>query len=146
MTQLQEAIRDKITKYSDACGMCTDIIKECDTCGITCVLEDLNELQELSNNPGASQPKEPVRLIDANEVMNAVDHMKEPKLAYREHAATVEYDEDDKLWHGTLDGIKDLVNFHAFEIENIEQEFRNAVDDYLDFCREVGKEPERPNV
>nr|DAO04215.1 MAG TPA: 4Fe-4S binding domain protein [Caudoviricetes sp.] len=30
MTQLQEAIRDKITKYSDACGMCTDITKECD--------------------------------------------------------------------------------------------------------------------
>lgn len=94
--------------------------------------------------PGASQPKEPVRLIDADEVMNAVDHMKEPKLAYRGYAATVEYDEDDKLWHGTLDNIKDLVNFHAFEIENIEQEFHNAVDDYLDFCKEVGKEPERP--
>nr|DAM12739.1 MAG TPA: hypothetical protein [Caudoviricetes sp.] len=50
MTQLQEAIRDKITKYSDACGMCTDTTKDCDTCGITCVLEDLNELQKLANN------------------------------------------------------------------------------------------------
>lgn len=85
-----------------------------------------------------------MRLIDADEVMNAVDQMKEQKLAYRGYAATVEYDEDDKLWHGTLDGIKDLVNFHAFEIENIEQEFHNAVDDYLYFCKEVGKEPERP--
>ena len=72
MTQLQEAIRDKITKYSDACGMCTDTIKDCDTCGITCMLEDLNELQELANNTGASQPKEPVRLIDASNVMEAV--------------------------------------------------------------------------
>lgn len=80
----------------------------------------------------------------AHIMREAVDHMKEPKLAYRGYTATVEYDEDDKLWHGTLDGIKDLVNFHAFEIENIEQEFRNAVDDYLDFCRGVGKEPERP--
>ena len=50
MTQLQEAIRDKITKYSDACGMCTDTIKECGTCGITCVLEDLNELRKLADN------------------------------------------------------------------------------------------------
>ena len=50
MTQLQEAIRDKITKYSDACGMCTDTTKECDTCGITCVLEELNDLQKLANN------------------------------------------------------------------------------------------------
>jgi len=73
MTQLQEAIRDKITKYSDACGMCTDTTKDCDTCGITCVLEDLNELQELSNNPGASQTKEPVRLIDANETIEALN-------------------------------------------------------------------------
>lgn len=31
-------------------------------------------------------------------------------------------------------------------IENIEKEFRNAVDDYLDFCKEVGKEPERPQM
>lgn len=56
MTQLQEAIRDKITAYSDACGMCTDITKECDTCGITCVLEDLNELQRLANRPDAVRP------------------------------------------------------------------------------------------
>ena len=37
MTQLQEAIRDKITKYSDACGMCTNTTEECDTCSITCI-------------------------------------------------------------------------------------------------------------
>lgn len=56
MTQLQEAIRDKITKYSDACGMCTDTTKECDTCGITCMLEDLNELQRLANRQDAVRP------------------------------------------------------------------------------------------
>lgn len=56
MTQLQEAIRDKITKYSDACGMCPDTTKECDTCGITCVLEDLTELQKLADNPDAVRP------------------------------------------------------------------------------------------
>lgn len=72
MTQLQETIRDKITKYSDTCGMCTNTTKECDACYVECILEDLNELQELANNHGASQPKEPVRLIDASNVMEAV--------------------------------------------------------------------------
>lgn len=139
MNQLQEAIRDKITKYSDACGMCTDTTEECDTCSITCMLEDLNELQKLANNPDAIRPT-------AHIMRGTVDHMKKQKLAYRGYAATVEYDEDDKLWHGTLDGIKDLVNFHAFESENIEQEFHNAVDDYLDFCKKVGKEPERSKM
>lgn len=56
MTQLQEAIRDKITTYSDACGMCTDTTKDCDTCGITCMLEDLNELQRLANRQDAVRP------------------------------------------------------------------------------------------
>ncbi len=56
MTQLQEAIRDKITKYSDACGMCTDTTKDCDTCDIPCMLEDLNELQKLANNQDAARP------------------------------------------------------------------------------------------
>lgn len=56
MTQLQEAIRDKITKYSDCCFMCTDTIKECDTCGITCILGDLNELQKLADNQDAVRP------------------------------------------------------------------------------------------
>lgn len=27
--------------------------------------------------------------------------------------------------------------------KRIEEEFRNAVDDYLEFCKEVGKEPEK---
>lgn len=56
MTQLQEAIRDKITKYSDACGMCTDITKECDACDVEGILEDLNELQKLADNPDAIRP------------------------------------------------------------------------------------------
>lgn len=56
MTQLQETIRDKITKYRDACGICTDTTRKCDTCGITCVLEDLNELQKLSDNLDAVRP------------------------------------------------------------------------------------------
>lgn len=56
MTQLQETIRDKITKYSDTCGMCTDTIKECDKCSITCMLEDLNELQRLANRQDAVRP------------------------------------------------------------------------------------------
>ncbi len=56
MTQLQEAIRDKITTYSDACGMCTDIMKDCDICGVIWILEDLNELQKLADNPDAVRP------------------------------------------------------------------------------------------
>lgn len=70
-------------------------------------------------------------------VRDAVDHMKEPKLTYRGFTATVEYDEYDKLWHGALDGTKNLVDFFAEKEEDMEAEFHKAVDDYIAFMGEV---------
>lgn len=67
------------------------------------------------------------------------------KLSYRGYTATIEYDDDDKLWHGKLDKIHDMINFHSFKAEEIEREFHNAVNDYLDFCKEIGKKPEEPH-
>lgn len=71
----------------------------------------------------------------------AVEHMKEPKPSYRGYTATVEYDEDDKLWWGQLDGIKNTVCFHAFKEEEVEAVFHNAVDDYIAFMEGVRKDP-----
>lgn len=70
-------------------------------------------------------------------------------MAYKGYGVTqicIEYDETagGVIFYGKLDGIKDLVNFHAFRWGDIEQKFYNAVDDYLDFCKEVGKIPEVP--
>lgn len=70
-------------------------------------------------------------------VRDAVDHMKEQKLTYRGFTATVEYDEDDKLWHGALDDTKNLVDFFAEKEEDVETEFHNAVDNYIAFMGEV---------
>lgn len=67
------------------------------------------------------------------------------KLSYHGYTATIEYDDDDKLWHGKLDKIHDMINFHSFKAEEIERELHNAVDDYLDFCKEIGKKPEEPH-
>ena len=39
--------------------------------------------------------------------------------------------------------MKDLVIFMSDTEENIMTEFQNAVDDYIEFCHEVGKEPDK---
>ena len=44
---------------------------------------------------------------------------------------------------GKVEGINDLVTFESESAEEIEMEFHSAVDDYLAFCEEVGKEPEK---
>jgi predicted HicB family RNase H-like nuclease len=44
---------------------------------------------------------------------------------------------------GKIEGINDYVDFEAGDVSSIEVEFHSAVDDYLEFCKEVGKDPEK---
>ena len=67
--------------------------------------------------------------------------MSKQVLKYRGYMAKIEFSAEDKCWHGKIDGIPDLVTFEADHAHEIEKEFRSAVDDYLDFCREIEKEP-----
>lgn len=65
---------------------------------------------------------------------------------YKGYGCTVKYDPKDHIWYGKIDDISDLVDFHTKKFINIDEVARDAIDDYLDFCARVGKEPERPNV
>lgn len=64
-------------------------------------------------------------------------------LEYRGYHTKVEFDADDMVLKGRIEGINDFVNFECEDIQNIEKEFHEAVDDYLEFCREAGKEPDK---
>ncbi len=64
-------------------------------------------------------------------------------LEYRGYHTKVEFDADDMVLRGRIEGINDFVNFECEDIQNIEKEFHEAVDDYLEFCREAGKEPDK---
>lgn len=64
-------------------------------------------------------------------------------LEYKGYQAKIEYSVEDNLLHGKIEGIRDLVNFESASAGEIEEEFHSAVDDYLEFCKEVGKEPDK---
>ena len=64
-------------------------------------------------------------------------------LEYKGYCTRIEFDADAMLLHGKIEGINDLVTFECEDSSRIEAEFHAAVDDYLDFCKEVGKEPEK---
>ena len=36
------------------------------------------------------------------------------------------------------------MGFKAQTIEEASQEFQNSIDDYLEFCKELGQEPDKP--
>lgn len=69
--------------------------------------------------------------------------MKGNVLEYKGYSAAVEYSVEDKVLHGKIDGINDLVDFCSEDVSSIEDEFHKAVDDYLKLCEQIGKEPEK---
>ena len=65
-------------------------------------------------------------------------------MKYKGYASHVEYDDEAKIFHGDVLGIKDVVTFQGTTVDEIEQAFKDSVDDYLAFCKERGEEPDRP--
>lgn len=64
-------------------------------------------------------------------------------MEYRGYYTRIEFDSDAKVLYGKIEGISDLITFECDSPLEIEQEFHNAVDDYLEFCMEVGKNPDK---
>ena len=64
-------------------------------------------------------------------------------LEYKGYYTKIEYSSEDKVLHGKIEGIGDLVTFQSPDATKIVEEFNNAVDDYLEFCEEVEKEPDK---
>ena len=65
-------------------------------------------------------------------------------MKYKGYSGHVEYDDEAKIFHGDVLGIKDVVTFQGTTVDEIEQAFKDSVDDYLAFCEERGEMPDRP--
>ena len=55
--------------------------------------------------------------------------------------STSDYDDDDHLFTGRIAGIRDIVGFHADTVDGLQEAFHEAVEDYLEACAKIGKEP-----
>lgn len=64
-------------------------------------------------------------------------------IQYKGYLSKIEFDTEDLVLRGKIEEINDLITFETNDILRVEEEFKNAVEDYLEFCKEVGKEPEK---
>jgi len=62
---------------------------------------------------------------------------------YHGYQGSIEFSLADGVLHGKVLHINDLVTYEGKTLEELEQEFRAAVDDYLEFCAEEGVEPDK---
>jgi predicted HicB family RNase H-like nuclease len=65
-------------------------------------------------------------------------------MSHRGYSGSVEYDSRDRIFHGQVTGITDVVTFQGTSVEELEASFRSSVDIYLDLCTKNGLEPQRP--
>ena len=65
-------------------------------------------------------------------------------MNYKGYVAKVEFDPEDHIFVGYIIGIRDVVGFHGESVEELETAFQEAVDNYLDACKELGQKPNKP--
>jgi predicted HicB family RNase H-like nuclease len=65
-------------------------------------------------------------------------------MEHKGYVGTVQYSDEDRVFHGAVAGIRDRVTFEGTSVDEIETAFREAVDDYLDWCARRGEEPNKP--
>ena len=69
---------------------------------------------------------------------------KNNSLIYKGFYGSINFDQEEKIFFGKIEFIKDLVNYEAKDAENLVNSFKDAVDDYLISCKEANKQPDKP--
>ena len=66
-------------------------------------------------------------------------------LKYKGYTGSVEYSEDDQCLFGKVQGMtKDRITYEGTTVEQLTEDFHEAVDDFLRLCQEKGIEPRKP--
>lgn len=58
----------------------------------------------------------------------------------------ISFSEEDKLFVGQIENIKDIVSFHGKTVSECYQHFVKSVKDYIDLCKDIGKDIEFKDV
>jgi predicted HicB family RNase H-like nuclease len=59
-------------------------------------------------------------------------------MEYRGYKAQIDFDDNAGLFHGEVINTRDGITFHGRTVDELRHGFREAVDDYLDWCARRG--------
>ncbi len=65
-------------------------------------------------------------------------------MTYKKYTGSVNYDSEDRIFFGRVLGINDIISYQGRSVDELENDFHGAVDDYLKLCKDTGKKPEKP--
>mgnify|MGYP003640935611 FL=1 len=65
-------------------------------------------------------------------------------LDYKGYTGSIEYNHDDNLLYGKVLGIQGLISYEGLTGQELENDFKEAINVYLADCKEAGNTPEKP--
>jgi predicted HicB family RNase H-like nuclease len=65
-------------------------------------------------------------------------------MTYKGYTASVWFDDRDNIFVGRVLGVRDIIGFHGEAVADLTRDFHNAIDFFLEDCKERGIAPEKP--
>lgn len=65
-------------------------------------------------------------------------------IEYKGYTGVFEFDPFIDAFHGRVVGLRDVVTFQGRSLDELRREMAESVEDYLEVCAGIGKNPERP--
>lgn len=65
-------------------------------------------------------------------------------MKYKGYKGAVMLDENANIFYGEVLNTRDVISFQGASLEECRQAFRGSVNEYLEFCKERGEEPDKP--
>lgn len=61
-------------------------------------------------------------------------------ITYKKYIGSVDFSQEDNLYNGKIQGIKDLVTYEGKSISELNIAFKEAVEDYEELCELITEE------
>jgi len=65
-------------------------------------------------------------------------------IEHKGYVGVFEFDEELGQFHGHVVNTQDVISFYGSSVEELKAEFRISIEEYLAFCAEKGRDPEKP--
>jgi predicted HicB family RNase H-like nuclease len=65
-------------------------------------------------------------------------------MKYKGYIGKVEYNDEAEIFYGEVIGLRDVVTFKGSSVKELQKSFKESIDDYLAFCKRMGKTPDVP--
>ena len=64
-------------------------------------------------------------------------------MSYKGYHGSVDFSDEDNVFYGKIIGINDRITFEGDNVVSLRKDFHDAVDEYIEICSQLGKEPEK---